>query len=385
LERLGSIDDPFSLIGIVDLAASRSGDERFASLATQTVRRLCRAQLGRADGLDVYVFLPALVDLVRAELQVAPSIGSCPAYWRRICAWTQAALLVRAFQTVRLDPEPFSENIKLLRAVEAQTAELLDLRQSPLSHPAENSRECIRAEIFGRLLILQKRLSDQGQNLPGADALAEALADPANAIPYFAEMPGPLELDRLPFWELDNLPEECAEFKAGLRARADSLTSDVNDQNWLLFFHLSRLFRFDDHIFDRITKLVAATRFGASDDDRQAALSRMFWISYVALEQRNARLAEAILTRCLQWIDAETNEHHASALFRIGFIATAALGEDSVTKERFGKYLRDVAFVLPKGDACRALSAELEVLKAFTPLAEWQNYAQAEALALLGW
>jgi hypothetical protein len=259
------------------------------------------------------------------------------------------------------------------------------LRQSPLSHPAENSRECIRAEVFGRLLLVQKRLGEEGQNLPGADALAAAVRDPANAIPYFSEMPGPLELDRLPFWELANLPEECDEFKADLRARADALTSDVNDQNWLLFFHLSRLFRFDDHIFECITKLVAATKLGTSDDDRQAALSHMFRISYVALEQRNVPLAEAILTRCLQWIGAETNQHHASALFRIGFIATAALGQDRVTKVRFGKYLRDLAFLLPKGDACRALSAEIEVFKTFTPLAEWQNYAQAEALGLLGW
>lgn len=385
LEQLGPIDDPFSLVGIVDLAASRCGDERFAARSAETLRRLCGGQLCRADGLDVYAFLPALVDLVRAELQVMASIASRPAFWRRICAWTQAALLVRAFQAVRMDPEPFSENIKLLQAVEAQTAELLDLRQSPLSHPAENSRECIRAEIFGRLLLVQKRLGEEGQNLPGADALAAAVKDPANAIPYFSQMPGPLELDRLPCWELDTLPEECDEFKTGLRARANELTSDANDQNWLLFFHLSRLFRFDDHIFNRISALITATNFGVSDDERQSALTRMFWLSYVAVEQRNASMAEAILTRCLQWIGAETNEHHATALFRIGCIATAASGQDSVTKDRFGKYLRDLVFLLPKGDACRALSAEIEVLKAFTPLGEWQNYAQAEALALLGW
>jgi hypothetical protein len=210
------------------------GDERFAARAAETLRRLCGAHLSRADGLDVYTFLPALVDLVRAELQVMPSTASCPAFWRRICAWTQAALLVRAFQAVRMDPEPFSENIKLLQGVEAQTAELLDLRQLPLSHPAENSRECIRAEVFGRLLLEQKRLGEEGQNLPGADALAAAVKDHANAIPYFSQMPGPLELDRLPCWELDALPEECYEFKTGLRARADELTSDVNDQNWLL-------------------------------------------------------------------------------------------------------------------------------------------------------
>ena len=172
-----------------------------------------------------------------------------------------STLLVRAFQAVRMDPEPFSENIKLLQAVEAQTAELLDLRQSPLSHPAENSRECIRAEIFGRLLLVQKRLDEEGQKLPGADALAAAVKDPANAIPYFSQMPGPLELDRLPCWELDSLPDECDEFKTDLRARADELTSDVNDQNWLLFFHLSRLFRFDDHIFNRIAAFIAATNF----------------------------------------------------------------------------------------------------------------------------
>ena len=111
----------------------------------------------------------------------------------------------------------------------------------------------------------------------------------------------------------------------------------------------------------------------------------MFWLSYVALEQRNVSMAEAILTRSVQWIGAETNEHHVIALFRIGCIATAASGQDFAIKERFGKYLRDLAFLLPKGDTCRALSAEIEVLKAFTPLSEWQNYAQAEALALLGW
>jgi hypothetical protein len=385
LEQIKPIDDPFSLLGIVDLAASRSGDDhRFAALGAQTVERLCGAQLCRADGLDVYAFFPALVDLVRAELQVAPSIAACPAYWRRICAWTQAALLVRAFQTVSFEPEQFSENIKTLHTAEAQTAELFDLRQSPLSHPAETSRDCIRGEILGRLLILRQRQTEQGQSLPGADVLAEALADQANSAPYFTQMPGPLELDRLPSWQLENLPEECDEFKADLRRRADELTSEVDDQKWLLFLHLSRLFRFDDHILDRITKLVPSTKFGASDDSRRAALSHMFRLSYIALAQRNVPLADAILTRCVQGIGPGTDGHHASALVRIGFIATAASGRDSVTKERFAKYLRDLAFLLPQGDPCRALCAELEVLKTFTPLGEWHSLAQAEALCLLG-
>jgi len=209
LEQIMPIDDPISLLGIVDIAASRSSDDhRFATLGGETVRRLCGTQLARADGLDVYSFFPALLDLVRAELQVTPSIAGCPAYWRRLCAWTQAALLVRTFQSVGFDPKQFADGIHALRAPEASTAELLDLRQSPLSHPAETNRDHIRAEILGRLLIVRQRQTALGQTLPGADILAEALVDEAKNSPYLSQMPGPLELHRLPAWELENLPEE---------------------------------------------------------------------------------------------------------------------------------------------------------------------------------
>jgi hypothetical protein len=51
----------------------------------------------------------------------------------------------------------------------------------------------------------------------------------------------------------------------------------------------------------------------------------MFRLSYIALAQRNVPLADAILTRCVQGIGPGTDGHHASALVRIGFIATAAL------------------------------------------------------------
>lgn len=89
LERLKPIDDPFSLLDVADLAVSRGGeDERFVTLAAETVERLCGEQLLRADGVDVYSFLPALVDFVLAELRLLPSMAVCPAYWRRICAWT---------------------------------------------------------------------------------------------------------------------------------------------------------------------------------------------------------------------------------------------------------------------------------------------------------
>jgi hypothetical protein len=355
LERLRPVDDPFSLLGIADLAVSRaSEDERFEALAADTMERLCREQLWRGDGLDVYSFLPALVELIRAEVCLLPSIAACPAYWRRICAWTQAALLVRAFQSIKFDGEEFSKSVRDLIDPDAATAEVLDLRQSPLSLPSETSSLCIRAEVLGRLAILQQRETDLGRELPCSSTLIETFAEQAKKAPFLSGMPGPLELDRMPFHRFDNLPEWLTEFADQLQYRARRLTSAVDDDNRTEFIYLSRLFLFSDDILAHITKLVASMTFGDSADERLAALIHFDQLSYLALAQRHVALAEAILTRCLEEIGASTDERQTSALIHIGFVTTAAFGQEKETKERLAKYLRDLAYVLPQGAPCRA-------------------------------
>ena len=149
-------------------------------------------------------------------------------------------------------------------------------------------------------------------------------------------------------------------------------------------FIFSRIFIFDEHILARITKVTASVRFGASTDERLAALIHLNQLCYLALAQRHVPLAEAILTRCFEEIGAMTDERQVGALIHIGFLATAAFVEEALTKERFAKYLRDLAYSLSAGGPCRALLAELEVLKTLTPVGEWPAFAQAEALCRLG-
>jgi hypothetical protein len=85
LQQIEPIDDPFSLLGVVDIAVGRApADQRFAELATQTVERLCGDALPRqGDGVDVYGFLPALINFAVGELQLIPTIWAQPAFWRR--------------------------------------------------------------------------------------------------------------------------------------------------------------------------------------------------------------------------------------------------------------------------------------------------------------
>lgn len=109
-------------------------------------------------------------------------------------------------------------------------------------------------------------------------------------------MPGPLELDRWPFWRQENLEEE---FQTDLQQRADELTGEFADENLFRFLYLSRLVLFNEHIIHQLSKFAAGIRFGSSDDERRAAVEQLGRLSYVALAQRNVPLADAILTRCL--------------------------------------------------------------------------------------
>lgn len=380
LQQLLPIDDPFSLLGLADIAVSRSrGDRRFAGLATDVVRRLSARTLPRQDGIDVYAFLPAFVRFIEAELRVIPGVGHHPAYWRRLCSWTQAALLVRAFHTVTFDTGKLSHSITSDRTPEGVMAELLELRQDPLSHPSATSRTCIRAEILGRLLILQQCKKTQGRTLPGDDAFAQAIAEQAEVGPLLVHMPGPLELRRSPPWNFETLPELV---QTGLRDRANELTSNLDDPNWIRFIHLARMIQYDNLILARITELAGKAAVPSSTiDERHAAIARIAEIGYIAVAQRHVPLSDALLGRCLETAGASTDAAEASALFKIGVIATAA-AEDAL--DRLARYLGHLARLVPQGEVCQVLSAEMGVLKSLTPLENWHRLAQPEALARLG-
>jgi hypothetical protein len=382
LQRIEPIEDPFSLLGVVDLAASRAPtDARFAELTAQTVERLCSETLPRQDGLDVYDFLPALINLAIGELQVTSGIASQPAYWRRICAWTQAALMVRAFRAVTFEPKVFCEHINLLRSREAATAALLDLQECPLWHPSESNRTRLRAEVLGRLMLMQQREEAAGRQLPGVEAVKKAAEAFSECAPLLTQMPGPLEIDRLPALSMSDFP--CHE-KTELTHRADELTADPKDNNWVRFAHLARLVRFDEYILSRMTEIISKLNYRSNREDSIDNMAFLSSLSYIAVAQRYCPMAETILTRCQEEMPKSVDETHAFALVQIGLTAVAAFPDETSALNRLATYLTNLAYLLPRGAPSRALSQELEDLKTLIPAGEWHRFCRAEALAGLG-
>jgi hypothetical protein len=379
LKGLLPVDDPISLLCIVDIATSRAqASSALAGLAEASVSRLCEAHLRRSDGLDMYVLLLALMSLVSRELGTLPGIANQPAYWRQICSWAQASLLIRSFRAVRFCADDLAKGLAQLRTAETATAELIDLRQFPLLHPSLANSKGLHAEVLGRLAIIQARATTHGFTLPGSVDFAKAVEQQTTTEPFLIHMPGPLELERLPHWTFSSLPED---FQSSLRLLSEQLTTSIVDQNWVRFVYLGPLILFDSVILDGMVELIKKAEIVDSDgESRETAIVHMAHIAYFATAQRCAALSEAILDRALQIVASWTSEKEAVAFFRMGLVATASLGDPT---GRLAQYLTNLAALLPSGAASKALRGELGVLRNFIPTKDWHRLNRAEALANL--
>ena len=382
VQSLAPLDNPFSLVGIVDISVARSyNDDRFAALAEQTIKRLCAEKLERLDGTDVYEFFPSIVDFELSELLITPRMANQPAYWRRICAWTQSGLIMKSFGSVTFDPVDIASDFVNMHSPRTVIAELLDLRETPLWSPMNTNKILMRAEVIARLKILQAREERAENVMPGSDVLDEAAIELGKSGPFLMQMPGPLELHK-PLHH--QLPDMEVTQQDDLKTFFKELTSDLDDQRWVTFTYLSRVIHFDDDTLSHITNLIPEVSFGNTAEQRRNTLHHLGQISLIAVTQKYTPLAETILARCLGETGDFTNTFEASAYMRMGLIAAAALDDASERNMRLAGYLLNLAHRVPSGEASRLLSQHIEDLKILTPATDWHYFARSEAVAMLG-
>ena len=87
--------NPIALLAVLDIALYRAGDDRFRRLADETVRMLLDDHLGLPPNCDIYRFLEVVTDFETDRLGLVEGADRHPGFWRRMCAWMQAGLIVR--------------------------------------------------------------------------------------------------------------------------------------------------------------------------------------------------------------------------------------------------------------------------------------------------
>jgi hypothetical protein len=133
-----------------------------------------------------------------------------------------------------------------------------------------------------------------------------------------------------------------------------------------------------------MTELVPKISFGSTPKSFLSAVKHLISISYIAVSQRHFPLSEAVLARARQEIQRSSDETQTFALVELGLIAVAASADKTAALDHLATYFTGLAYHLPQGVPCRALSQEIQDLKTLTSVGEWKRFSRAEALAALG-
>ena len=181
MEALASMlvrGNPIALLGVLDVALYRADSEPFRELAETAARTLLDERLGYPDGYDGYRLFEVLVDFEMGSMGFVEGAGSCPGFWRRMCAWMQAGLIVRT--SVACGALPEVEQIEKWCGEQQTPAgslrRLADCRIEPLVLRHVPRFGTLRWEVALRLGQLAERHSAMGMDVPMAAEIEAELS-----------------------------------------------------------------------------------------------------------------------------------------------------------------------------------------------------------------
>ena len=115
-----------------------------------------------------------------------------PPYWHRLCAFTQAGLLIRLMDDLTFDPSEMTQSLESTRLVSDGLADILALRSEPTWRLGHLTREDLQAVVIGRLKMLESHEEMEGRQFPHSEILNRRIETfMAEGISPFS--PGPLE------------------------------------------------------------------------------------------------------------------------------------------------------------------------------------------------
>lgn len=365
---------PFALLSFVEAAAQRSGEApELREAARRGAARLLSATLPRPDGVDRLATFAKCYRLASRTLAVARWMTGQPAWWRRLCAFAQADVLLDALGELEFDPAELREGFDVITPATGWIAEALAARESPLWRAECGEAAWLRAEVLGRLALLQA--SDGG--LLDHEALQAALQEAGKACrdPIAPFAPGPLEMEAVPAQDIATLPELSDAVRTALAQLSEA--GRVTGM-WRFLDFASRHRRFDQETLDCLRAASVGLRpVPGEGDDGWAPLMHA---ARIAASQRSTGMAEAVLGSVSGAAGSLTR---ADAAVQVAMAAAAAWPDPAEGLDRLSACLRHLAAVAPPA-ACADLEVMLNLLAGATSPSDWWRLSPARALASLG-
>ena len=369
--------DPFSLLGALDIALGRQHDQRYRDFAEGAVIKLLDDKFSRPDGNDTYELLPLLAELVLNRINTLEGGALRAPYWKRMCAWMQAAFLSRLTLPFSLDVGELRMWARANMTQAGMYSVMLDLRREPMYRASEMSPSSLREEIASRLILLRSRHEAAGHHMPRSGEIDELIARIARqGSPLGCTLPGPLEGHRRPAeTEGRRLPVEVA------KDVLEIFAPDLSQWKWANLAYLSQYFEFDEELLLRACDAVRKCDFEAKGEIKGEDIDELIGACLIAAVHRDARLAHAIAEKILSHTENVFTAKEVVSTFRLLLLAGASFENEDEWAKWLEKQLYEVAIRIPRGEASKEFLEHIQEIKRAIKLGGF-IHARGEAVAL---
>ena len=280
--------NPFSLLGALDIALYKQDDRRFREFASGAVDRLIDERFGQGDGADIFELLSILYYLTLNRMNLLENGANYPGYWKRMSAWMQTSLTVRAMAEastpIHVDEVRMWAQDRM--AAPGVYAELVDARKEPMLSASRMAKD-LRNVVLGRLDVLRLRHEPRGSQGPALQRIGQALAQmQKNGRHPVWDFPGVLEDHKRP---TRPLPKE-------FREKLDQAVDEKDrSRYWQGLAIASKLFALDAPILERAQREIRIIIESTIDKlDLAGTLGQANVASLVAAASRDTKLADAV-------------------------------------------------------------------------------------------
>ena len=371
--------NPFSLLGALDVALYRLEDPRFREFSAEAVAKLSNESFGQHDGLDIYRHLQIFSNLVLNRINLLENGPNYPGYWKRMCAWIQAGLIVRSLtgSSFSMDVDDLEQWAHSNMVATGVYAVLVDARKEPMLSANRVTSQALWNEILGRLLLLKARHESEGRQIPRPEDISHAFArsEDRGERPGLG-LPGPLEGHRRP---TEPIPQEVIE-KLG-----ETWLNGAESFPLQRLVTASQLFALGEVELNRAREVVKMTAENILDANPHESLTFLELASIVAATNRDTILADGIADAVVRVVPRISEEKDIQVIFRIMLQTAAAYEAHDAWFKWLEERLASIAIHLPPppNECLRMFLDHLDELGRILPIDSW-FHTRARSIASAG-
>ena len=362
LNKKQFLHDPYSLLGVLDLALSRRPDKRFVGLAEDIVVALCADSITDNDGNDVYQLMPLFAQLTLERLcMIEDGVQRAP-FWKRMCAWMHGGMLARLSRNSGVDSRRMEQWIQTLLTQAGVVANICDLRREPMFSALIVTKASLRGEVLGRLGLLRSQYSKTAEPLPELQAVEEAcLKAQLKEMPFMCVSPGPLEGNQRPkITTTERLPVSSKE------ELLNEMEAKPVGPVWSWLAQLAQASRLHEHILAAGRDAVRNALIPNDVSPRNLGLSDAL---LVAISTPDIELRDAVIERLVGFADRIESAEDGAWLAQAVVLASAAVESDVEWENWLAQMLSDVAARLPiKKECLLGFISTLEAIETVVPI-----------------